>query len=90
MNLLDQLKTVAVKYADAKEISHGALSSRVFGDGTKLPKILSNEVGITVDRFERTMRWFSEHWPSDVDWPDGVVRPIQHTQAPSQSLEGAP
>jgi hypothetical protein len=75
MTLIDALKIVALKYAELRSLSHGRVSTLAFGDGTKLPNILNGEADLTTARFERTMRWFSENWPENSEWPSAVPRP---------------
>ena len=33
-------------------------------------------VGGDLHNHQRAMRWFSENWPVDADWPEGVERPV--------------
>lgn len=65
---------LANHYCAATGKTRVAVSKRVFNDG----KVLNNLVDgkdITVGRFERAMRWFSDNWPEGAAWPDEVPRP---------------
>lgn len=73
MTGIDQLLAVARAYAEAERIPLSTVSSRAFDDGKKLAAIEAG-AGINVRRLERTMQWFSDHWP-DVDWPSDIPRP---------------
>lgn len=78
MTLLDQLRTVAAAYGKARTLKTGRVSTLVFGDGMKLAKIAADKADVTTSRFEKTMQWFSDHWPEGTPWPDGVARPRAH------------
>ncbi|MBW4984780.1 hypothetical protein KZZ07_19755 [Mameliella sp. CS4] len=30
----------------------------------------------TLKRYQRVLRWFSENWPSDLEWPSDIPRPM--------------
>ena len=40
--------------------------------------------GTTVKTYNQAVAWFSNRWPSDLPWPDGVPRP-----APSKEKDAA-
>lgn len=50
-------------------------SSLATDEGKCLPLIEKGVRSITVTRYERTMRWFSDNWPEGHKWPNGVERP---------------
>ena len=33
--------------------------------------------------FERALGWFSDHWPHDLDWPEGIQRPEPSPDSPA-------
>ncbi|MCK5934472.1 MAG: hypothetical protein KAG89_20155 [Fulvimarina manganoxydans] len=37
----------------------------------------------TVRKYDDVMCWFAKNWPEDLDWPEGIARPV------SPSKEGA-
>ena len=74
MSGIDELLAVATAYAKAEEIDLNTVSWRALGDSKKLPAIVAG-ADIQLRRFERTMQWFSDHWPTTAAWPDGVSRP---------------
>lgn len=51
-----------------------SVSKRVFNDGKVLDRLAIGK-DITIGRFERAMRWFSDNWPEGAEWPDEVPRP---------------
>lgn len=75
MSSIDHLLSVARTYAAAEKIDLSTVSWRAMGDTKKL-RAIEQGSDIQVRRFERTMLWFSMHWPSGVDWPPGVPRPV--------------
>lgn len=75
MALKDQLVKVATTYATEKGLSLSRVSTIVLGDGKVFDR-LQGRADLTTSRFEAAMIWFSNNWPSDVAWPDGVVRPF--------------
>lgn len=84
MTLREQIKIVASAFMEARNLKAGRVSTLVFGDGMKLPRLMRDEVDLTTARFERSMLWFSENWPAGADWPAGVPR-----TAPSSSPQAA-
>jgi hypothetical protein len=80
------LLSVARAYADKTSLKLSTVSSRALKDGKKLGAVVSG-AGITVKRLERTMRWFSDNWPSDTAWPEDVPRPERETSPESVEEE---
>jgi hypothetical protein len=79
MSGIEQLLTVARRYAEIEKIPLSTVSSRALNDGKKL-SALEDGADITVGRLEDALRWFSEKWPEG-DWPSDVPRP------PAEALE---
>lgn len=73
MSGIEQLLTVARRYAEIENIPLSTVSSRALDDGKKL-RALETGSDINVGRLERALRWFSENWPGG-DWPSDVPRP---------------
>lgn len=65
---------LASRYCAATGKTRIAVSKRVFNDG-KVIDNLADGKDITVGRYERAMRWFSENWPEGAEWPSHVERP---------------
>ena len=74
MSGIEQLLTVARRYAEIEDIPLSTVSSRALDDGKKL-KALEDGADINVGRMERALRWFSDNWPGG-DWPSDVPRPV--------------
>lgn len=75
MSSIDQLLTVAKAYGAAHGIDLSTVSWRALGDTKKL-RALEEGRDIQVRRYEQTMAWFSENWPSGAEWPADVERPL--------------
>lgn len=52
------------------------VSSRIFDDGKKLDAIAAGG-DLYSARLNMAFQWFSDNWPSDLNWPDDVFRPSQ-------------
>jgi hypothetical protein len=66
---------IARLYAELEGVPLSTVSSRVFNDGKKI-RALEEGSDINVSRLERALRWFSDKWPEDADWPADVPRPF--------------
>lgn len=71
---ISHLLSVADAYRKATGLEDVTLSYKLFGDSKKLAALRTG-AGITVERFNQALVWFSGHWPADAKWPAGVVRP---------------
>ena len=76
MKLKDSLLLVASTFATARGLSPSRVSTLAFGDGKIISRLTSGS-DLTTGRFESGMDWFSENWPADEPWPEGVVRPSE-------------
>lgn len=85
MTGIEQLLAVARAYADATGLDLSTVSWRSLGDTKKLGAI-ENGADIQVRRLERTLQWFSDHWP-DTSWPSDVVRPVAALPVPREPAE---
>jgi len=74
MMLKTTLIEISKRYACAKSLSLSRVSTLVFGDGKVIARLEAG-AGITTDRFEQGIHWFSENWPDQAVWPDNFVRP---------------
>jgi hypothetical protein len=81
-----QFIALADRYAEAEGVGEVTVSSRVFNDGKKITS-LKHGADLTLRRAAAALQWFSDHWPPDVEWPEGVDRPPP--SPPHISGEGA-
>lgn len=73
--LIEDLLIVARTFSRITNRALATTSSLVMKDGKCLPQMEAAGRNITVTRYERTMRWFSDNWPAGHKWPNGVDRP---------------
>lgn len=69
-----ELLLLARAYANAHSVSFTTISSRVFNDGKKLDAIAGG-ADLYSSRLNRAIQWFSDNWPADLPWPEGLTRP---------------
>ena len=74
MRLIDALLSIASTYEGATGLSASRVSTIVFNDGKILDRLRTG-ADITVGRAERAIQWFSDNWPAELTWPQGVPRP---------------
>ena len=82
MSAIDDLIAVARAYGESEAIDLSTVSWRALGDTKKLNAIVAGR-DIQVRRFEKTMQWFSDHWPAAAVWPEHVERPFSVSQSVS-------
>lgn len=75
ISLRSQLIATIETYAEATGLAKASVSTRVFDDGNVIKRLLAGG-DLTTGRWERSMRWLSDHWPEGADWPAGVARPV--------------
>lgn len=61
-------------YSAALGVAEKTTSYRVFGDSKKFAALRSGS-DIGVARFNQAFGWFSNNWPANAQWPQGVYRP---------------
>ena len=71
--------TTARLYCETMSLTLSTVSSYAAGSGRALSRLAEGHT-ITTRRSMTIMRWLSDHWPSDVTWPEGVARPDSNAQ----------
>ena len=74
MSMTDDLMTIARSYGASLGLELSTVSWRALGDTKKLAAIDAGS-DIQVGRCEKTLQWFSDNWPANTDWPEGIERP---------------
>lgn len=69
-NLLD----LAASYKDATDASYASIGQGALNDNTFFSRIQAGK-GFTIGTFDRVVAWFSNNWPDDRAWPEGIERP---------------
>lgn len=69
------LITLSERLAAHQGVTHFAISMRALGKGDFFKKLSQPGAGCHIRTAERLLRWFSENWPADLEWPRDVPRP---------------
>jgi hypothetical protein len=75
MNLRRHLLSLLEAYAKARDLAPSYVATQVFGSGTMYRRLVDGS-DITVGRLEGAVQWFSNNWPADTAWPEGLPRPV--------------
>src|SRR5882672_3857666 len=57
-----------------RPFSEMTLSLRCARDSTFLARVRDCN-SFTLSKYDEVIAWFDNHWPANVQWPDGVPRP---------------
>lgn len=70
------LLTLARTYSAATGRSLARIATLIHDQGALFKKL---EAGgsCTIATFDKAVHWFSDHWPADAAWPEGIVRPAR-------------
>ncbi|CAI3960627.1 unnamed protein product [Commensalibacter communis] len=67
-------------YCEYKKISASTLSNRVLNNGSTLKKIIAGDSSMTYRKLQEAIKWLSDHWPEDQQWPDYIERPKERVE----------
>lgn len=67
---------LADEWLRATGLRETILSYRLFEESKKLT-LLRAGGDLTLARYRLAVLWFSENWPVDATWPQGVARPME-------------
>lgn len=73
-NIHKSLIELSELYAEHMNISHWRVSYLARGDG-QFFKRLRDGKSCTLKTADALGRWFSDNWPTDLEWPSGIARP---------------
>lgn len=76
----EQLVYLADAYGTHRNLSRSTVSTYAANDG-KLMDRLAGGAGCTIRRAQNLLRWFSENWPADLEWPRDIPRPAKSKEA---------
>lgn len=68
------LLTVARAYSAASGRSLARVATLIHDQGALFKKLDAGG-SCTIDTYDKAMRWFSDNWPDDLPWPEGIFRP---------------
>lgn len=75
MNLIGRLLLVATAYSEHTGINLRLLGDRIFSDRRRIEALQQGSADLNTRSYEKAMAWFSENWPENLGWPEGVERP---------------
>ena len=84
--MYEQIITLASLFAVHSGRSEATISNLCVGHA-RLFSRLRNGHGCTVRTADQALQWFSDNWPSDLEWPRSVPRPPKSSAA--RPLKGA-
>lgn len=83
-----QILLLQTAYCAHTGLAVSTVSRKCAGSGAALNRISAGKP-TTLQRLERIIQWFSDHWPTDLPWPPDVPRPVSLPPS-SGSEDGAP
>lgn len=83
-SLRDHILSLVQAYALQSGRSTARVSTLALGSGAKYARLLEGTSDVTTSKYEAVLRWFSAHWPPDLEWPADIPRP------PLPILEASP
>ena len=72
-HLLDLSRT----FSDATKISPATVGKRALNDNTVFARLAAGDMGFNIRTYDRLVGWFSDNWPEDSEWPEGIERPVR-------------
>lgn len=79
-DLRRHLLTASAAYADATGKAMTTIGRKAAGDWRFFDR-LQEETSFTIRIYDKVMAWFSQNWPTEVDWPSDVPRPLAEEEA---------
>jgi hypothetical protein len=74
LSLSNQLTAALKTYIKAAKTKPTIVSHAIFGNGSRLTRVLTKNAGLSVDSWEKVMQYLSDHWPTGTVWPENVIR----------------
>ena len=72
---------LAEQYAAHQALTLATVSTYAGNDGKLFRRMKLEGAGCTLKTAARLMVWFSDHWPSDLEWPRDIPRPPKSKEA---------
>jgi hypothetical protein len=74
--LRSNLIACASAYAEARAISIATVGRLAAGDWRFFDRLDDDAKTFTARKYDDVIRWFSENWPNEAEWPSIVSRPV--------------
>jgi hypothetical protein len=85
-NMAARLSSNLKRLFDAYCLHQGIKPTTVGLDATKDPrfyaKVETGSGGFQVQTYDKVVAWFAAVWPTQLDWPDGIPRPVVEARQP--------
>ena len=69
-----QILALAAAYAKQSKLSPASIGIYAVNN-SRLIASLKNGAEVRRQTAARVIQWFSDHWPTDLDWPESIPRP---------------
>lgn len=77
----DDLIHLARAYARFRGLALSTVGRLAGGQGAFFDRVAAGRV--TIRRVDRTVQWFSDHWPAELAWPRHLLRPEPQPGSPA-------
>jgi hypothetical protein len=79
-NQIEQLLTVVDAYCAARGISEARASTLIFNGGGRIKQLRDGrDIGVLTSL--SALRWLSDNWPEEAEWPSDIPRPYSISKA---------
>ncbi|WP_323763295.1 MULTISPECIES: hypothetical protein [Roseobacteraceae] len=78
---ISNLVTLVDTYRSAVNRSEATVSNKVTGSHARLFQRARANLGCTLKTYTEALQWFSDNWPADLEWPQGIERPALRVKA---------
>lgn len=75
--LRDNLLRCARAYAEARKLQLSTLGKLAVRDARFFTNLEGDATTFTARKYDEVIGWFSDQWPPDAEWPEGIARPTE-------------
>ena len=75
-DLKQHLMSCATAFAQKRNVKLTTLGRKAANDSPFFTRLKDNRTSFTARKYDEIIQWFSDHWPADLEWPTGVLRPL--------------
>jgi hypothetical protein len=79
--LRDNLLKCAMAYSAVTKRGLSTLGRLAAGDWRFFDHLSDDQRTFTARKYDEVIAWFAANWPTNGEWPEGVVRPTTAEQA---------
>jgi hypothetical protein len=74
--LKEHLRRLADCFTAATSVPDTAIGSRALNHSKFFARLADADNSLTLKTYDRVVRWFSDNWPADAEWPEDIARPV--------------